>query len=125
MTLFTITDSKARPPRIRRALIVAGLAAGLLAGGAGVAAASQSGTVSPNQTKSFSTWFWGKTQVCVKNLDQANDASYTWQSLSTNGSGGLVPNQQNCFTRSFVGGTIRVTDVSPRASLQVTFPIGP
>lgn len=125
MTLSTNTDSKARPLRIRRALVVAGLAAGLLAGGAGVAAASQSGTVSPNQTKSFSTWFWGRTEVCVKNLDSTYDASYTWQSLSTNGQGGLVPNQQNCFTRSFVGGTLRVSDVSPRASIQVTFPIGP
>jgi hypothetical protein len=109
---------------VRRAIITAGLALGILTTGA-TAAMAQGGDLAPNQTATYATWFWGRTTVCIKNVDAIYDAGYTWSSSTSWGSGGLTPGQENCFTRSFAGFRIAITDSSARAHLNVRFPIGP
>jgi hypothetical protein len=112
--------------RLRNAAVVLGLSGALVGGVAGVAQASQVATLSPNQTQSFSTWFWGRTEVCFQNVSPQYDASYYWHSgPSASGGGGLTPGQQSCLVLSFVGFNINVSNLSARAPIQVTFPIGP
>jgi hypothetical protein len=109
-----------------RILLPVALAASVLGAGTGVAqAATQQRNLGPNQGYNFNTYFWGRTQVCVQNVDPTNDGSYYWISSTSYGSGGLVPGQTSCMARSFAGFQIYVKNTSPRATLKVTFPIGP
>lgn len=110
---------------LARILLPVALAAGVVGAGAGVAQASQVRYLGPAQGYNFNTWFWGRTQVCVQNVDATNDGSYYWVSSTSYGAGGLVPGQQSCMVRSFVGFQIHVNNTSARATLRVTFPIGP
>ena len=110
---------------LARILLPLALTAGVAGAGAGVAQASQVRNLIPNQGYHFNTWFWGRTQVCVQNVDATNDGSYYWVSSTSSGAGGLVPGQQSCMVRSFAGFQIYVQNISARATLRVTFPIGP
>jgi hypothetical protein len=110
---------------IRRAAATVVLTGAVLAGTAGVAAAAQTGDLGPNQGRSFATWFFGRTQVCVKNLDTNVNASYYWVSSTSSRANGLLPGQEICEARSFAGFRIFIQNTSPNASLHVTFPIGP
>jgi hypothetical protein len=116
----------ARPRRnsFRKAAMVTGMTGMLVAGVAGVAQAAQSSTLSPGQSRVYSTYFFGRTEACFRNVS-TTDASYAWSSATTNGGGGLVPGASVCTTRSFVGIGLRVTNLSAHASIAVTFPIGP
>lgn len=120
--------------RVRNAAVVAGMSGALVTGVAGIAQAAQPATLDSNQSHSYSTWFFGRTKVCFTNDDPTYDAAYTWSSGPSSGGGGLVPEAdagersgvpQSCTTLSFVGLPITVHNVSPRASIDVTFPIGP
>ena len=112
--------------RARRAAATAGLTAALLASGTSLAqAAGQDAALGANEGRAFHTWFWGRTQVCVQNLDPTFDASYSWVSSTSSGGGGLTPGEERCMTRSFAGFDIYVSNLSPRATIQVRFPIGP
>jgi hypothetical protein len=111
--------------RLRNAAIILGLSGTLVGGAAGIAQASQAATLSPGQEQGFSTWFFGRTEVCFQNVSPTYDGSYYWSSGPTTGGGGLTPGQQACVVRSFVGININVTNLSARAPIQVTFPIGP
>lgn len=111
--------------RLRNAAIILGLSGTLVGGAAGIAQASQGSTIAPNAQQSFSTWFFGRTEVCFQNVSPTYDASYYWNSGPSSGGGGLVPGQQSCLVRSFVGLNITVSNLSARAPIAVTFPIGP
>ena len=108
----------------RRTIAAACLTTAALAGTAATAQAAQSDTVYQNQTKTFATWFWGRTVVCFTNVG-GTDTSIFWQSAST-GVPLFLPkgSAPNCTSRSFVGFRIAVTDVGP-SPVQVTFPYGP
>lgn len=107
----------------RRAAAVLALTGAVAVGTATAAQAAQAGTVTQNQTRSFSTWFFGRTEVCVKDTG-ANGTSFNWVSGPSSGSIWLNPGQEYCLTRSFVGLPIYITDVGP-SPLYVRFPIGP
>ena len=49
--------------RLRNAAVIIGLSGALVGGVAGIAEASQGSTLNPGQNHSFSTWFFGRTQV--------------------------------------------------------------
>lgn len=125
--IATETVAAAHPRRrlVKKAALVAAASAALTCGAVGVAQAAQLGYVGPGQSHSYSTWFWGRTQVCFKNIDATNDASYYWTSATSAGGGGLTPGAETCMTRSFVGFPINVANLSARATIQVRFPIGP
>ena len=108
---------------LRNVAVVVGLGGALLGGIAGVAQASQ--VLNQNQSHSFSTRFWGRTEVCFTDVSPQYDASYLWVSATTVGGGGLMPNSTSCVARSFLGFDIKVTNVSAGpAQIDVTFPIG-
>jgi hypothetical protein len=126
MNTQSLTAARARPSLVKKIAVIAVASAGLSLVGAGVAeAAAQSGTLGPGQSHSYSTWFFGRTQVCFKNVDPTYDASYYWTSGPTSSGGGLTPGAEACTTRSFVGLPINVHNLSARANIQVRFPIGP
>ena len=113
---------------IARIILPVALAAGVVGAGAGVAQASQYQIrdLAPNQGYNFNTYFWGRTQVCVQDLDGTNDGSYYWVSSTSYGAGSVVPGQPpTCMVKSFVGFQIYVKNISAHATLRVTFPIGP
>jgi hypothetical protein len=111
--------------RLRNGAVVLGISGALVGGAAGIAQASQGSTISPGAQQSFSTWFFGRTEVCFQNVSSQYDASYYWNSGPSSGGGGLTPGQQACLVRSFVGLNINVSNLSARAPIAVTFPIGP
>ena len=108
-----------------RAAIAVALGATIAAGSPSIAHAAQGGDIAPRKEGNFATWFWGRTQVCVKNVDATHDGSFTWVSSTSNGFGPLEPQQETCFTRSFAGFRISITNASPAATLRVRLPIGP
>jgi hypothetical protein len=109
--------------RLRNAAVILGTSGALVVGAAGIAQASQVSTLSPGQSRSFSTWFWGRTEVCFQNVSSQVDAYY-WSSGWSTGGGVLAPGAESCITRSFVGLLLNVQDWG-QGPLQVTFPIGP
>jgi hypothetical protein len=111
--------------RLRNAAVIIGLSGALVGGVAGVAEASQGATLGPGQSQSFSTWFFGRTEVCFQDVSQ-HDASYYWISATTHGGGGLTPNSPPvCMARSFVGLGLWVSNNSAQGTIQVTFPLRP
>jgi hypothetical protein len=111
---------------LRNVAVVIGLSGAMLGGVAAAAQASQVSTIGQNQSQSFSTWFFGRTEVCFQDASSVNDAAYYWVSATTSGAGELTPGSTSCVTRSFVGFNIKVTnDSAQAASIHVTFPIGP
>ena len=76
---------------IRKGAVVIGLSGALLGGVAAAAQASQVSTISQGQSHSFSTWFFGRTEVCFQDVSPQYDAAYYWVSATTNGAGGLTP----------------------------------
>ena len=124
---MTVT-TESRPSRRLRKVAVAAALGGTVAtaGFATAAQASQAGVQAPGQTSSYATWFWGRTQVCFKDLGYLGQpVAYNWSSSTSFGSGYLAPGQENCnLVRSFVGFRISVSDIGGDY-LQVRFPIGP
>ena len=134
--------------RVRRTLATLGMSAAMVGGVAGVAEAAQGGATAPagnhytystvaRVTKAaqegdigpgghatYKTWFWGRTEVCIKNTG-SEDAGFTWSSATSSSGGGLESQQETCFVRSFVGFPITINNLSPRTSFHVRFPIGP
>ena len=111
---------------LRYVAVVIGLSGALLGGISAAAQASQVSTISQGQSHSFSTWFFGRTEVCFQDVSTKYDAAYYWVSATTSGAGELTPGATSCVTRSFVGFNITVTNESAQAaSIYVTFPIGP
>lgn len=111
---------------LRNSAVVVGLSGALLGGVATAAQASQVSTIGQGQSHSFSTWFFGRTEVCFQDASSQYDAAYYWVSATTSGAGELTPGSTSCVTRSFVGFNITVKNESAQAaSLYVTFPIGP
>ena len=122
--------TKTKPGRARRLLTIASLSAALMAAAAGTASASTQATglhLSPNESGSLPTWFFGRTEVCFANPEPAGgpDVSYNWWSSTTTGHGSLRPGEQSCMSRSFVGFRIGIQDISLTAHLDVWEPIGP
>lgn len=112
---------------LRNVAVVIGLSGALLGGVAAAAQASQVSTISAGQSQSFSTWFFGRTEVCFQDVSQ-NSATYYWVSASSSGAGEVTAGSTACVTRSFVGFDITVenkTVATAPASIYVTFPIGP
>jgi hypothetical protein len=111
---------------LRYVAVVIGLSGALLGGVSAAAQASQVSTISQGQSHSFSTWFFGRTEVCFQDVSAQYDATYYWTSATTSGAGELTPGATSCVTRSFVGFNITVKNESAQAaSIYVTFPIGP
>jgi hypothetical protein len=113
---------------LRNVAVTIGLSGALLGGVTAAAQASQVATISPGQSQSFSTWFFGRTEVCFQDLSSQNPASYYWVSATSSGAGEVTPGSTSCVTRSFVGFNITVTNETAAAlpaSISVTFPIGP
>jgi len=108
---------------LRNVVVVMGLSGALLGAVAGIAQASQ--VLNQDQSHSFSTRFWGRTEVCFTDVSPQYGASYLWVSATSVGAGGLTPNSTSCVARSFLGIDIKVTNVSAEpAQIDVTFPIG-
>jgi enamine deaminase RidA (YjgF/YER057c/UK114 family) len=84
------------------------------------------GGVAPGQSFTVKgTNFFGRTQVCVRNLDQHNDASFTATSFTTVIQTTIVkPNSQNCSTlnRAWVANDVVVVNTSASAHIEVTKP---
>jgi hypothetical protein len=122
--------TKTKPGRARRMLAIASVTAALMAATAGTALASSQATglhLSPGESGSLPTWFFGRTQVCFGNPEPVGgpDVSYIWWSSTSNGSGSLPPGGQFCMARSFAGFRIGIQDISLNAKLDVWEPIGP
>jgi hypothetical protein len=117
-----IMANKARG--LRRFAAVGALAGALMVPMTGVAAASQNGTIPGGASRTFHTNFWGRTEVCVTNLGSQGNEPFYWISGPSGAPGNVNPGQTTCFTRSFVGFNITITNESGNA-LQVTFPVGP
>ncbi len=109
---------------VSRAVAATAAAAILTVGGASAAQATQGATLRPNQSREFATWFFGRTTVCFKNIG-STDGSVQWWSGPSSGGYGLVPGAEVCPTRSYAGIRLGVRNLSPQASIAVTFPIGP
>lgn len=75
--------------RLRNAAAIIGASGALIVGAAGIAQASQGSTLTAGQTRSFSTWFFGRTQVCFQNNSSQTDAYY-WVSGPSTGGGVLA-----------------------------------
>jgi hypothetical protein len=90
-----------------------------------VANAAQDGNIGPNVSATYSTWFFGRTQVCVQNISPTYDGSYHWSSSVSSGSRSLIPGDEYCSVRSYVGFPLTIENTSARATLHVRFPIGP
>jgi hypothetical protein len=128
--------------KISRPLTIGGIAVALLAPAAqsafaatsssspgamheqSVTLANQSGNIGSGASRTFKTWFWGRTEVCVKNLGPG-DGPFYWISGPSGAPGEAAPGQTTCFTRSFVGIPITIYNEGGTDTLQVTFPIGP
>jgi len=125
---YSIASTRSHRHLLRNAAVAVGLSGAMLGGIAAAAQASQVSTISPGQHQSFSTWFFGRTEVCFQDLSAANPASYYWTSATSSGAGEVTPGGTSCVTRSFVGFNITVTNETASAlpaSIAVTFPIGP
>lgn len=108
---------------VRRLASVVAIAGALAGPATGIAEASQNATVGGAQNRTFHTWFFGRTEVCVKNAGVGNEPFY-WISGPSSAPGNVNAGQTTCFTRSFVGFNITIYNESG-SPLQVTFPIGP
>lgn len=124
MKTTTLTPTQKRSST-RKAAATAGVAAVLTLMGTGVAQAAQSADLGPNQGRSFATWFWGRTTVCVQNQATNRGASFNWTSGTSYGYRALAPGEEYCLTRSFAGVRVYVQNTTWDASLGVRFPIGP
>lgn len=111
--------------RIHRIAATAGVVAAIAVAGTGVAEAAQTGTLGPNQGASYATWFFGRTEVCVKNLSSTQGGSFNWVSSTSSGYRALAPSEEYCMTRSFAGFRIFIQNTTWNSTLTVRFPIGP
>lgn len=109
---------------LRRIAAGAVLAAALMVPMTGVADASQSGIIPGGGTRTFHTWFFGGTKVCVTNIGPSGNEPFYWISGPSGAPGNVNPGQTTCFTKDFVGFNITIYNESGDP-LQVGFPAGP
>jgi hypothetical protein len=133
--------------RLRRTLATLGISAALVGGVAGAAEAAQGGATAqaanhhtystvahlakaaqggdlgPNQTATYSTWFFGRTHVSIQNTSPEGDA-FLWSSSTSHGGFWVAPGTTYTLIRSFVGFPITITNIGPE-TLHVSFPGGP
>lgn len=116
----------ARRRKLRNAAMVVGTTGALVVGGSGVAQAQDSVVLEAGQSATFSTWFWGKTQLCFTNLNANNTAGVRYSSGFSMWDVSVAPRTQKCVVHSFVGLPVRVLNLSYNgAAIEVSLPIGP
>src|SRR4051794_37510908 len=104
-------------------------ASAAVAGSAGVAqAAGPSWSIENGQSVAVSTYFFGKTVICVENKpENGNYSSFRATLLSTAVSASLAPGENNCnaLNRSWFGAYVRVYNQGNVGPLTVSKPFGP